>query len=104
MGLFRTAVPREEKQADVTVRIPANNADEVSTRMILSENAFMSMLYLERRRAERGQKRFVLLLVDVKDAVSGKQKILAVQKISRTVCSVTRETDVIGWYVDGHLF
>jgi lipopolysaccharide/colanic/teichoic acid biosynthesis glycosyltransferase len=103
MGLFRTTVPSGEKQVDVTVRIPTNNADEVSTRMILSENAFMSMLYLERRRAERGQKRFVLLLVDVKDALSGKQKILTVQKVSRTLCTVTRETDIIGWYVYDHI-
>jgi len=103
MGLFRTTVPGGDKQVDVTVRIPTNNADEVSTRMILSENAFMSMLYLERRRAERGQKRFVLLLVDVKDAISGKQKILTVQKISRTLCTVTRETDIIGWYVYDHI-
>ena len=103
MGLFRTAVPREEKQADVTVRIPANNADEVSSRMILSEDAFTSMLYLERRRAERAQKRYVLLLVDVKDAISDKQKIRTVQKITRTLCSVTRETDIIGWYVHDHI-
>jgi lipopolysaccharide/colanic/teichoic acid biosynthesis glycosyltransferase len=103
MGLFRTTVPNGEKQVDVTVRISTNNADEVSTRMILSENAFMSMLYLERRRAERGQKRFLLLLVDVKDAISGKQRILTVQKISRTLCTITRETDIIGWYVYDHI-
>lgn len=103
MGLFRTTVPSGEKQVDVTVRIPTNNADEVSTRMILSENAFMSMLYLERRRAERGQKRFLLLLVDVKDAISGKHRILTVQKISRTLCTITRETDIIGWYVYDHI-
>jgi lipopolysaccharide/colanic/teichoic acid biosynthesis glycosyltransferase len=103
MGLFRTEVPREEKQDDVTVRIPANNADEVSTRMILSEDAFMSMLYLERRRAERAQKRYVLLLVDVKDAISDKQKIRTTQKITRTLCAITRETDIIGWYVRDHI-
>ncbi len=103
MGLFRTTVPSGEEQVDVTVRIPTNNADEVSTRMILSEKALMSMLYLERRRAERGQKRFVLLLVDVKDAISGKQRILTVQKISRTLCTITRETDIIGWYVYDHI-
>jgi lipopolysaccharide/colanic/teichoic acid biosynthesis glycosyltransferase len=103
MGLFRTAVPSDEKQADVTVRIPTNNADEVSTRMVLSEGAFMSMLYLERRRAERAQKRYVLLLVDVKDAISDKHKIRTVQKISRTVCSITRETDIIGWYVHDNI-
>jgi len=103
MGLFRTGVPNEEKQSDVTVRIPTNNADEVSTRMVLSEAAFMSMLYLERRRAERAQKRYVLLLVDVKDAISDKQKIRTVQKITRTVCSITRETDIIGWYVHDNI-
>jgi hypothetical protein len=104
MGLFRVATPREEKQANVTVHIPTNNADEVSTRMILSEDAFMSMLYLERRRAERAQKRYVLLLVDVKDAISDKQKSRTIQKIARTLCSVTRETDIIGWYVYEHIF
>lgn len=102
MALFRTGVTRDEK-VDVTVRIPSNNADEVSTRMVLSEDAFSSMLYLERRRAERGQKRYVLLLVDVKDAVSDKQKNRTIETITQTICSVTRETDLIGWYVYGHI-
>jgi lipopolysaccharide/colanic/teichoic acid biosynthesis glycosyltransferase len=103
MGLFRTAAPREVKQPNVTVRIPTNNADEVSTRMILSEDAFVSMLYLERRRAERAQKRYVLLLVDVKDAIADKQKSHTIQTITRTLCSVTRETDIIGWFVYDHI-
>ncbi len=103
MALFRTGVTREDKRVDVTVRVPTNNADEVSTRMILSEDAFSSMLYLERRRAERGQKRYVLLLVDVKDAISDKQKSRTIELIGQTICSVTRETDLIGWYVYGHI-
>jgi lipopolysaccharide/colanic/teichoic acid biosynthesis glycosyltransferase len=80
-----------------------NSADEVSTRMVLPEAAFMSMLYLERRRAERSQKRYVLLLVDVKSVISDKQKIRTVQKITRTLCAITRETDIIGWYVNDHI-
>jgi lipopolysaccharide/colanic/teichoic acid biosynthesis glycosyltransferase len=105
MGLFRTAVPREDekRQISVTVHIPTNNADEVSTRMILSEDAFMAMLYLERRRAERSKKRYVLLLVDVEDAISNKQKTHIVATISKTLCSVTRETDIVGWYVYDHI-
>ena len=87
----------------MTVRLRSNNADEVSTRMILSADAFMSMLYLERRRAERAQKRYVLLMVDVRDAISEKHKIHTVEKITRTLCSVTRETDIIGWYVYDHI-
>jgi lipopolysaccharide/colanic/teichoic acid biosynthesis glycosyltransferase len=104
MGLFRTVGQGEEKQDGVVVRVPGNSPDEISTRMVLSETTFMSMLYLERRRAERAQKRYVLLLVDVKDAISDKQKILTVQKITQTLCEITRETDLIGWYVTDHLF
>jgi lipopolysaccharide/colanic/teichoic acid biosynthesis glycosyltransferase len=105
MGLFRTAVPRDEekREINVTVHIPTNNADEVSTRMILSEEAFMAMLYLERRRAERGKKRYVLLLVDVEGAISNKQKNRTVATISKTLCTVTRETDIVGWYVYDHI-
>ncbi len=101
MGLLRITVPREEQQNDATVRIasPSQVQGEISTRMILGEDTFMSMLYLERRRAERAQKRYLLLLVDAKDAISDKQKTLTVQKITQTICEVTRETDLIGWYL-----
>ena len=100
MGLFRTAAPREEKhEPEVTVRLAEESMEEVSSRMVLPQDAFMSMLYLERRRAERSQKRYVLLLVELNDAVADKQKIRTVQKVTRTLCSVTRETDVLGWYV-----
>jgi lipopolysaccharide/colanic/teichoic acid biosynthesis glycosyltransferase len=103
MGLFRTIGQREEKQDDATVRVPSNVLGEISARMVIGEDTFMSMLYLERRRAERAQKRYVLLLVDVKDAISDKQKIRTVQTITQTLCEITRETDLIGWYVKDHL-
>src|SRR5271167_3241262 len=106
MGLFRTALAKEKKQEGEEVYVPAsnsNNADQVSTRMVLPEAAFMSMLYLERRRAERSQKRYVLLLVDVKGAISDKQRIRTIQKITGTLCAMTRETDIIGWYVNDHI-
>ena len=103
MGLFRTIGHREEKQDNATVRVPGNVRGEISARMVIGEDTFMSMLYLERRRAERAQKRYVLLLVDVKDAISDKQKIRTVQTITQTLCEITRETDLIGWYVKDHL-
>lgn len=103
MGLYRTIGQREEKQDDAIVSVPSNVPGEISTRMVLGEPTFMSMLYLERRRAERAQKRYVLLLVDVKDAVSDRQKTYTVQKITQTLCEVTRETDLIGWYVKDHI-
>lgn len=103
MGLIRTVVQREENREDPTVRIANGSEQEVSTRMILSEETFMSMLYLERRRAERAQKRYVLLLVDVRDALADKQKNSTSGKITQTLCEITRETDLVGWYVKDHL-
>lgn len=71
--------------------------------MVLDEDAFVSMLYLERRRAERAQKRYVLMLVDVKDAPPDQQKTHILEKIAQTLCETTRETDIIGWYLQDSL-
>ncbi len=61
------------------------------------------MLYLERRRAERADKRFVLILVDVKKALDGSHRERTLQSLSNALCEGTRETDIIGWYLDGSL-
>ncbi len=103
MGLFRTAVNREPKRPDLVARVPRTKAQEVSTRIILGEAEFCSMVYLERRRAERAQKRYVLLLVHVKDAIQDTQKTRTLEKITGTLCKFTRETDIIGWYVEDNL-
>jgi len=71
-------------------------------RMVLHEDAFVSMLYLERRRAERAHKQFVLMLVDVKRAISDGQKNRTLCKITNALLSVTRETDIVGWYLEDH--
>lgn len=102
MGLFRTLGQHEEKQDHTVVRVPGNTPDEISTRMVLGETAFMSMLYLERRRAERARKRYLLLLLEVKHAVSGHQKVRTVERITKALCENTRETDIVGWYLRDH--
>ena len=103
MGGLRTIVQRIENQNDATMRLPSSVPGEISTRMILGEDTFMSMLYLERRRAERAQKRYLLMLVDVRDAIEDKQKTRTLQRITQTLCEVTRETDLIGWYLKDHI-
>lgn len=72
-------------------------------RIVLHEDAFVSMLYLERRRAERSRNRFVLMLVEVKDAIADGQKNRTLSKITNALLGVTRETDIVGWYVEDHL-
>jgi len=103
MGIFKTAVQQEPRRMDFVGQVPGAKAKEVSKRMILGEDAFVSMLYLERRRAERAQKRFVLMLVGVREAIADNQKIRTLEKITSTLSDVTRETDIIGWYLEDNL-
>lgn len=76
---------------------------ENEARTLLSEDAFVSMLYLERRRAERAQKRFVLVLVDVKRALDDGNKNRTLGKIGIALTNSTRETDILGWYLEDNL-
>ena len=72
-------------------------------RIVLHEDAFVAMLYLERRRAERAQKRFLLMLIDIKGAIADGQKNRTLGKVTGALLSVTRETDIVGWYLEDHL-
>src|ERR1700732_9119 len=95
MGVFKTAVQQAPRRMDLVGQVPGSK--EVSKRIILGEDAFVSMLYLERRRAERAQKRFVLMLLDVRKAIADDQKIGTLGKLIITLSDITRETDIIGW-------
>lgn len=101
------AVARRDKERpklEVRAHLSVPNMGNTPARMLLNEDAFVSMLYLERRRAERAQNRFVLILVDVQrvvSAVSGKDRI--VQMLAKSLSDATRETDIIGWYLDNSL-
>jgi len=103
MGLFRAAVGQEPKRLDLMTRASGSHSQGVSTRIVLDEDAFVSMLYLERRRAERAGKRYVLMLVDVKDAVFGLEAARTSATLTQTVCGITRETDIVGWYLQNNL-
>jgi len=102
MGPFRTAAG-EPNRFELAVRPSASPAQNVSTRGVLDEGAFVSMLYLERRRAERGDKRYVLMLLDVQNALSGMEGASHSTRLTQAVCSITRETDIVGWYVQNTL-
>ena len=63
------------------------------------ENFFHSMLTLERRRAERSRKPFVLMLLDANLENGIAEKILS-QAVDVVAVS-KRETDLVGWYKQG---
>ena len=75
----------------------------VTGRMLLPEDAFVSMLHLERRRAERAEKRFVLMLVDIDPIVRDTRSTRVLAKICEALNQSIRETDIVGWYLEDHL-
>ncbi len=95
--------PMTKKKLQVSAHLSVPDMGNAASRVLLNEEAFVSMLYLERRRAERADKRFVLILVDVKRALEGPHRERTLQSLSNALCEGTRETDIIGWYLDGSL-
>lgn len=88
---------------EVRAHVSVPEIGNAASRCLLAEDAFTSMLYLERRRAERSQKRFVLILVDVKRAAGNHHKDRTVLALTTAISAATRETDIIGWYLEGSL-
>ncbi len=72
----------------------------------MSEEAFARLLCLERRRAERSQKPFLLMLLDLSQLLleAGANSPVLLKKIPHSVLSSTRETDIGGWYEEGFVF
>jgi lipopolysaccharide/colanic/teichoic acid biosynthesis glycosyltransferase len=103
MNLIETELQAKDTGRRLNTEPRINFAAGGSGRLVLHEDAFVSMLYLERRRAERAHKQFVLMLVDVKRAIADGQKSRTLSKITNALLGVTRETDIVGWYLEDHL-
>ena len=67
----------------------------------LAADLFRKLLCLERKRAERSERYFLLMLVHVEDAlrVNGSAETLA--KVIAALQGSKRETDIGGWYEEG---
>lgn len=76
-------------------RESASTAD--MPRQVLDEPSFLKMISLERKRAERSHKSFLLMLLDAGEPlppyING-----ALGRILSALSLATRETDVTGWY------
>jgi lipopolysaccharide/colanic/teichoic acid biosynthesis glycosyltransferase len=64
----------------------------------LTEETFHSMLALERRRAERSRKPFILMLLDAEALFTSRSSDRHLQQLTKAIFASTRETDLIGWY------
>jgi lipopolysaccharide/colanic/teichoic acid biosynthesis glycosyltransferase len=65
---------------------------------ILPEDLFLGMLCLERKRAERSGKKFLLLLLDAADAAETRRQAELLKGVINAANAARRETDPAGWY------
>jgi hypothetical protein len=77
---------------------PLRGLVSVADRSILHEDAFRRMLSLERKRAQRSQKPFLLTLLEMENELAGERSRKTLARILSALDSTTRETDVTGWY------
>ena len=67
-------------------------------RNVLDQESFSRMLSLERKRAERSRKAFLLMLINLGNNHSAPGHRKALENIVSTLLITTRETDITGWY------
>jgi exopolysaccharide biosynthesis polyprenyl glycosylphosphotransferase len=63
---------------------------------------FHEVLHLERKRRERSQRPMLLMLIDAM-RISEEEQVPVVRTIAQVLSSVTRETDLKGWYSEGQV-
>jgi lipopolysaccharide/colanic/teichoic acid biosynthesis glycosyltransferase len=65
---------------------------------VLQQETFQALLTLERRRAERSRKPFVLMLLDSHAVHANGDSARFAARLASVVSDATRETDLVGWY------
>lgn len=95
---FLRILPAGQRVSQIKVSRPssARCSDGAQYEQVLIENVFHSMLTLERRRAERSHKPFILMLLDANSEYGAAEKIL--RQAVDIVLASKRETDLAGWY------
>jgi lipopolysaccharide/colanic/teichoic acid biosynthesis glycosyltransferase len=74
----------------------------VATRTgFLEEETFQNMLTLERRRAERSRKPFVLMVLKAAASIEPELADAFVSQVASVLLKSKRETDLVGWYQEG---
>ena len=64
----------------------------------MSEPWFTRLLSVERKRAERSKRQFLLMLLHAQELLGGPEREELLPKIIAALLSATRETDLSGWY------
>jgi lipopolysaccharide/colanic/teichoic acid biosynthesis glycosyltransferase len=80
-----------------TERLSRSQNSAVSSE-VLTDEVFRRMISLERKRSERTQRPFVLLLMDTGRSLPTEKNGRILLDILSALQAATRETDVMGWY------
>jgi len=68
---------------------------------LFSEELFTRLLSLERKRAERSRRQFVLMLVEAGKDLQANRHNAAFEHLAVAISLSIRETDICGWYKEG---
>ena len=68
------------------------------TKQVLEEALFHNIVSLERKRSERNQRPFVLLIVETEQGLTGIRNNHVLLDVLSALQTATRETDLTGWY------
>jgi len=79
---------------------PLLMSEPVETREILDEHSIRKMIVIERKRAERSNEHFLLMLLEAGNLPGSQKSKVALDGLVSALLSGTRETDVVGWYKD----
>jgi len=100
MTKYAIGTHRKEESADRNARAVSS---ENGTSLPFSEELFTKLLCLERKRAERSRKPFVLMLIDASKVLQGDRSNIVLNRLAVSLSASTRETDICGWYKEGSL-
>jgi lipopolysaccharide/colanic/teichoic acid biosynthesis glycosyltransferase len=91
--------------ADLQIRLEplsTSHSESLSRHTILSQQLFLRMLCLERKRSERSGRRLVLMLLESSALLRAPQSN-AIDGILLSLSRSTRDTDITGWYQEGSI-
>lgn len=77
-----------------------NPAPQQSGQRYFAEERFLEMLAYERKRSERSNRPFLLMLIEARDTHQIGSTTIELSHLMSAIASRTRETDIIGWYRD----
>jgi lipopolysaccharide/colanic/teichoic acid biosynthesis glycosyltransferase len=79
---------------------PSTDSPSLIEREVLNEKSFKRMIAIERKRTERSQEPFLLMLVEIGDNPVSRDHSEILNRVIPVLHSVSRDTDVVGWYKD----